>query len=222
MNIRKITNKGLILFLLMGLQANAKIEGFSDASYETVKVKTEKGNKRVDKNLVDFKTRTEKKRVELENKQQVTKVKLENLVERIDETNSKLKFMIEIFKLNEEGLMNCFSKQKNTKESILRQKESRLKEYADDPDTRKEIEEVYNKGFKKMQEDYETCLDDNAYERTKLADIKNELKQIKHDIDFADDNVDSLETEQKNILTDLKLIQSQLKLIEDGKYDKLK
>jgi len=222
MNIRKITNKGLILFLLMGLQANAKIEGFSDASYETVKVKTEKGNKRVDKNLVDFKTRTEKKRVELENKQQVTKVKLENLVERIDETNSKLKFMIEIFKLNEEGLMNCFSKQKNTKESILRQKESRLKEYADDPDTRKEIEEVYNKGFKKMQEDYETCLDDNAYERTKLADIKNELKQIKHDIDFADDNVDGLETEQKNILSDLNLIQSQLKLIEDGKYDKLK
>jgi len=222
MNIRKITNKGLILFLLMGLQANAKIEGFSDASYETVKVKTEKGHKRVDKNLVDLKTRTEKKRVELENKQQATKVKLENLVERIGETNSKLMLIIGILKLNEDGLMNCFSKQKNTKESILRQKELRLKEYADDPDTRKEIEEVYNKGFKKMQEDYETCLDDNAYERTKLADIKNELKQIKHDIDFADDNVDGLETEQKNILSDLNLIQSQLKLIEDGKYDKLK
>ena len=133
MNIKKVTNRGLIVFFLMGLQANADIEGFSDASYETVKAKTEKSQKEVNLKLVDLKTRTEKKRVELENKQQATKVKLENLVERIDETNSKLTLMIGVFKLNEEGLMNCFSKQKNTKESILRQKESRLKGRGSDP-----------------------------------------------------------------------------------------
>jgi len=223
MNRKNILLKGLTLLILTGTQVDAKVNGFDDAlypdNYEIVKEKTEKGKKKVDKNLMDFRKKTEAERAELRDKQQAIKVRIEDLVTRIKETNSKLTLIIATLQLNEQGLMNCFSKRKNTEDSLIKRKEKLL---SNDENSRQEVEKLYNKKFKTMQSEYTNCLDKNSYERTKLVDIQKDLKSIKHDIDFADDDIGDLETEQKNILTDLQLIQSKLKLIEDGKYDELK
>jgi len=224
MNRENIVVKGLTILILMGTQVDAKvINGFDDAhysdNYEKVKAQTEKEQKKVDKDVINLRKTTEAERVKMKDKQQQIKVRLEDLVDRTKETNRKLKFIIATLQLNEHGLMNCYSKRKNMEESLHKRKAKLL---SNDENSPKEVEELYNKQFQKMQNTFDTCLDNNAYERTKLADIKKDLKKIKHDIDFADDNIDSLETEQKNIITDLQLIQSKLKLIEDGKYDKLK